>query len=278
MAPPKATPAYLKNLELLAEYTLKVAKSVSNIGSMEALGKDFELVLGKGTINPSQLGRYKNKVQSSESLPRTHLSFAKYLHIKTSDSLNREFPRWGNDFEEALTLVYDWLAYGPDGPGENPRPDRHRHRPTVEQIEAKQSDKVDSVTAMAPAMNTFELLESMEALLGQLSYRLNSAADPAPVAAPTPETVCEDDKPIPNLIYRAGLLQARPETKAGREAAIHQLADKTGLSLDRARAVLCGQPIESDEIGPLSELVLMSAEAFTDIASTMGAILPPLKA
>jgi hypothetical protein len=134
--------------------------------------------------------------------------------------------------------------------------------------------KVQSIAAMAPTMSPPELVEGIRLFTDQLDYALESAIPPAVVvAAPTPEPVCYDDKPFPKLLYRAGLLQARPKTKAEREAAIQQLADLTGLSPSRARAVLCGQAVEQDEIEPLSKLLLMDIEEFTDIASLMGALL-----
>jgi hypothetical protein len=135
--------------------------------------------------------------------------------------------------------------------------------------------KVQSIAAMAPTMSPPELVEGIRLFTDQLDYALESAIAPAVVvAAPTPEPVCDDNKRFPKLLYRAGLLlKSRPKTKSEREAAIQRLADLTGLSPSRARAVLCGQAVEQDEIEPLSKLLLMDIEEFTDIASLMGALL-----
>ena len=254
----------LGNFQLLARYVKDVALKglprSSNAAAVDRIGS----LIGHGRINQSMFGRYLNGVQKGEVQPSTYLSFAEFL--------NKVQPaRWGPTVDDALTLIYDWLLYGPDGAPSNAPPDRHRGRPTAASIAAGNSVRVQGLTQAIPDMSLAEILEAMESLMVALRVRIEDA-DECPVL-PT-EPPCNDDNPLSSLIYNS-LDRSRPESTAERQEAVEALAQRSGLAPNRCRAVLCGEMPSSSEIDALAPVVGLKPEHLSLVIGRFNAVSLP---
>lgn len=239
----------LQNFQLLARYVKDVALKGSPRTSKAAAVDRIGALIGHGRINQSMFGRYLNGVQKGEVQPSTYLSFAEFLN-------KAEPARWGPTVEDALTLIYDWLMYGPDGAPSNAPPDRHRGRPNVASIQAGHSVRVQGLTQDIPEMTLPEILEAMESLVVALRVRIDDL-DECPVLAPEPP--CNDDNPLASLIY-VSLQRSRPTSSGERQEAVEDLAQRSGLAPQRCRDILCGDTPSPDEVDALALVVGMKPE------------------
>jgi hypothetical protein len=211
--------------------------------------KRIGALIGEGRINESMFGRYLKGDQKGEVQPSTYLSFAEFL--------NKVQPaRWGPTVDDALSLIYDWIIYGPDGAPSNAPADRHRGRPNAASIAAGNSVRVQGLTQAIPDMSLPEILEAMESLMVALRVRIEDADD-CPVL-PT-EPPCNDDNPLASLIYNS-LDRSRPESTAERQEAVESLAQRSGLAPGRCRAILCGDMPSQPEIDALAPVVGLKPE------------------
>lgn len=241
-----ASPEYLENFSTLIRHIYRVALGSDEINS-DAVEREIAAVVGRGKISATMLGRYIRGETKSELKPKTHLNFARFLQARDSN------PRWGRDDQDALTALYDWLEYGPDGAPPNAPADRHKGRPTAEKIKAANSKILKSLSDAMPDMSTLEMLAAIEEMVEAIRYRLEDGGLESD-SAPPAESICEDTKPLPTLLLvNMGL--PRPVT----DEAVNKLSQLTKLDEGRCKAILCGQMPTDDEVPNLAIAAKMPA-------------------
>jgi hypothetical protein len=233
----------------------------------DALERDIELAIGPGQISATMLGRYLNTTGKGEYLkrevrPTTYLSLARYLRIK-------EGVKWGRSDQDALTAVYDWVAYGPGGAPAGAPADRHKNRPTAEQILAATSKTIEGLKRELPGLTNSELLQIAETCLSTVIDRGDDA--PAPVPEPVPVPICEDSKPLPLLIL-IELGRTRPTTESERGEVVNLLASKTRIDPPRCREIICGDTPTADEIKLLAPIVKRSVQSLTEFVAATASL------
>lgn len=244
----------LENFRELARYVREVALRDSPRDSDAAVVDRITSLIGKSRINTSMFGRYIKGEQSAEVQPKTYLSFAEFL-------MKAEPRKWGPTLDDALTQVYDWVVYGPEGAPPDAPEYRHRGRPGVAQIQAGNSPQTQRLAQDAPDMSVAEILDGIETLVSALRWRIQDLGEdtdslPTALAPPLP---CNDDNPLSSLLY-ASLQRPRPTNEADRKEAVAELSKRSGLSHGRCRAILCGDHPSQSEVDALAGVVNMPPE------------------
>jgi len=242
----------LENFKSLAEHLKAVAVQGAARDSNQAAVERISALIGVGRINTSMLGRYLSGKQSAEVKPTTYLAMAEFL-------LKAEPKAWGLTIEDSLTKVYDWLEYGSEGAPPNAPSDRHRWRPTAEAIGSTQSVSVEELRQKLPDLTIYEKSAILAMVADDLQSRLADASlwsEATPAPQPEPEPPCNDDNPLSSLLY-ISIDQERPTSEVGRVTAIKTLAERSRLSEERCRAILCGDAPNDAEIDALATVVRM---------------------
>lgn len=240
----------LENFCLLSRHLREVALRGSSRDSNAAAVARVAALIGEGRINASMFGRYLEGGQKAEVQPSTYLSFAEFF-------LKAEAQTWGPTLDDALTRVYDWVVYGPDGAPDNAPADRHRGRPSVASIQAGKSPRIAGLSQDIPDMTLPEIVEAMESLIVALRWRLEGSDDAAPAMAAEPP--CNDDNPLASLIY-VSMRYSRPCTEGERQEIVAELSEQSQIPSGRCRAILCGDSPTQAEIDALAGVVGMKAE------------------
>jgi hypothetical protein len=263
----ESPPEILENFRNLIRHLHEVVLGTPDETNADAVERDIAFYIGPGKVSATMLGRYLNTTGKGEYLkrevrPSTYLAIAQYIQQKT------KAPRWGTTDQDALTAVYDWVVYGPNGAPENAPANRHSNRKPAAQILVEASKTIEALAEQVLNMSNSELLQGIALFTDTLIQRGENKDEPDPAMAP--QSPCEDDKPLPTLIL-IELGRSRPTTEAERGEAVADLAQRTRIEPERCRDILCGQEVSADELALLAPVVRRSQGDLMNFALAVGA-------